>query len=486
MIDLLRLDWLVPAWWPEQIEAYVAQLPKDVRRALIPLAENIPKLVAGIAAYAPQRPFAAALTDVLRTTCGLRIPPLDPSGLPPFLRPRFVIRGTDKAVIYEGRDPLFLATQAGGGDRLRLLKAEWETEPSITWPGDMPAHGGQVGNLGVSGWVALGRARTADGSIAFRRTVYGSREAALAWHGDGLDAGLEAWHGEALTTIALAPITPVISARWEKLFTTRVGAFRRHAAVAAILEAERSATRTEDEWRDLVTRTGALLTTVASELTSLPERIATQAELLTQRRRQGTKTLLAAQSASSVALVVDRLLAPGFATRLPWSALRRLDQFLAAQGKRLEPSSRADARISDRIQGLFTAWDDALGSDAPRLLQALGLTRTVRGLWGCLHECVAALVEGHAAQAAEMRLRLGLEELDRQLGDARDRIAETRQELIEAGRVTPRIAVAERRNRLTTELTTAVKEFPDMGLGCDLTSQYAQARALIARVRASL
>ena len=485
-IDLMRLDWLVPAWWPEQIEAYVAQLPKDARRALIPLAENIPKLVAAIAVHAPQRPFAAALTDVLRAAFNLRIPPLDPNGLPPYLRPRFVIRGPDRSVVYEGLDPLFLATQAGGSDRLRLLKAEWETEPAATWPGDMPGHGGQVGNLGVSGWVALGRARSADGAIAFRRTVYGSREAALAWHADGLDAGLEAQHGEMLAKIALAPISGAISARWEKLFASRVGAFRRHAAVAAILEAERTATRTQDEWDDLVTRTGALLVTVTAELMTLPERIATQAELLNQRRRQGTKTLLAAQAASSVALVVDRLLAPGFASRLPWSALRRLDHFLAAQAKRLEPSSRADARISDRIQGLFTAWDDALGSDAPRLLQALGLTRTVRGLWGCLHECVAALVEGHAAQAAEMRLRLGLEELDRQLGDARDRIAEIRQELIEAGRLTPRIAVAERRNRLTAELNNAVKDFPDLGLGSDLTGQYAQARALMARVRASV
>ena len=72
MIDLLRLDWLVPAWWPEQIEAYVAQLPKDVRRALIPLAENLPRLVRGVAALAPQRPFAAALTEVLRAELPVR------------------------------------------------------------------------------------------------------------------------------------------------------------------------------------------------------------------------------------------------------------------------------------------------------------------------------------------------------------------------------------------------------------------------------
>ncbi len=486
LIDLLRLDWLVPAWWPELIEAYVAQLPKDARRALIPLAENIPKLVAGVAAFAPHRPFAAALTEVLRTQFNVRFAALDANGLPPYLRPRFVIRGPDKAVVYEGRDPLFLAAQAGGTDRLRLLKAEWETEPAAAWPGDIPGNGGQVGNMGVGGWVALGRARSADGAIAFRRTVYGSREAAIAWHADGIDAGLEAVHGEALAKIALTPTAVTLAARWEKLFTSRVGAFRRHAAVAAMLEVERSAIRTAEEWQDLVKRSGALLVTVGNELQTLPERIATQAESLAQRRRQGTKTLVAAQASLSVALVVDRLLAPGFATRLPWSALRRLDMLLAAQAKRMEGSTRPDARISDRIQGLFTAWDDALGSDAPRLLQALGLTRTVRGLCGCLHECVAALVEGHAAQAAEMRLRLGLEELARQLGGARDRIAETRQELIEASRLTPRIAVAERRQRLTTELATAVKEFPDLGLSSDLTGQHAQARALIARVRASL
>lgn len=485
-IDLIRLDWLVPAWWSDQIEAYVAQLPKDARRSLIPLAENIPKLVAGIAAFAPQRPFAAALTEVLRSVFNIRSAPLDPAGLPPFLRPRFVIRDATKAVVYEGRDPLFLATQAGGADRLRLLKAEWETEPAAIWPGDLPANGGQVGNLGVGGWVALGRARTADGAIAFRRTVYGSREAADAWHGDGLDAGLEVSHGAALERIALAPVAGTLATRWEKLFQSRVGAFRRHAALAALLEVERPAIRTAAAWDDLVARSGAVLVAITPELTALPERIVAQAELLAQQRRHGAKNLLAAQSASSVALVVDRLLASGFANRLPWTAVRRLDQFLTAQLQRLAPASRIDARTSDRIQGLFIAWDDTVGADAPRLLQALGLTRTVRSLWGCLHECAAALAGGHHAQAAEMRLRLGLEELDRQLGDARDRLAETRQSLIETSRLTPRIAVAERRNRLDAELAVALKDFPDLSLGCDLTSQQAQARALIARVRASL
>ena len=486
LVDLLRLDWLVPAWWPEAAEAFIAQLPKDSRRLLIPLAENLPAVVAALKPFAPQRAFTTALAEVLRERFAIRGAQFDPGNLPAHLRPRFVIRSADKQVVYEGRDPAFLASQAGGADRLRLLRAEWETDPGTGWPGDIPANGGQVTGGGQTGFVALGRMRSANGSVAFRRTVYASREAAQAWHQDGLDAGLEAHFSAELERIALAPVAGNLAARFEKQLGIRVGAFRRHLAFAAILEVERGAVRSAVEWDDLTARCATALASLGKEVDALAERIATAAEQVAQRRRQGAKTLTAAQSAASVALVVDRLQAPGWSQRLPGAVLRRLDLFLTAQGRRLEHGAKADAKASDRIQGLFTAWDDVLAGDASRLLLALGLTRTVRGLAGCLHESCFALASGLNAQAAEMRLRLGLEEVDGQFSAARDRIAETRQSLIETSRLTGRIVSKERRARLDQEIAQALRDFPDLGLGCDLPSQHQAVLALIARVRASL
>ncbi len=488
LIDLIRLDWLVPAWWPEQVEACIAQLPKDARRALIPLAEHLPGMVADLLPHAGRRQFTTALVEVLRARHELRVTPPDSASWPLHLRPRFVIRSADKAVVYEGREPVFLTTQAGSADRLRLLRAEWETEPAATWPGDLPPDGGLIGTPGHSGWVALGRARSATGAVAFKRTVYGSREAAAAWHQDGIAAGLEAHFAGALESIALASVSGTLAARWDKQFSQRIGAFRRHAALAAILEIEPDAVKVADDWPLLTTRCAKTLEGIRNDVDGLAERIVTTAEDLSRSRRQGTKTLLAAQASASVGLVVERLLATGWTARLPWSALRRVDQFLAAQAKRLAPgtTTRLDARTSDRIQGLFTAWDDVLGQDSTRLLLVLGLTRTVRSLWGCLHECVHALVSGSGAQAAEMRLRLGLEDLGRQLSAARDRMAESRQSLIEVSRITPRIVVVERRIRLEQELAQALKDFPDLSLGADLPGQHFAVHSLLTRIRSAL
>ncbi len=501
LIDLLRLDWLVPAWWEETVEAYIGQLPKDARHRLIPLAQNLPLIVAALKPHAGHRAFTTALAAILAERFAIRAEAWDPAGLPAHLRPRFVIRATDRSALYEGRDPAFLATQAGGADRLRLLKAEWETEPGAGWPGDLPRAGGevrpgaarrstelgsQVGAGGQTGFVALGRARDARGAVAVRRTVYASREAAEAWHQDGIDAGLEAQLGPQLERLALAPVPGSLAARCEKTLTLRAGALRRHLLFAAALEADRGRIATADDWAEFTARSAAAVEQAAVGLDALIERIALAAEAVAQRRRQGAKTLIAAQAAASVALVVERLLAPGWATRLPWSALRRLDLYLTAQGRRLEPGAKADARASDRIQGLFSAWDEVLAGDSNRLLVITGQGATVRSLWGVLHESCHALAGGANAQAAEMRLRVGLREVDGVVSAARDRIAETRHLLLETSRLVPRIPLVERRQRFERDLGQALKDFPDLTIGADLPGQHAAARALVERIRASL
>jgi hypothetical protein len=138
------------------------------------------------------------------------------------------------------------------------------------------------------------------------------------------------------------------------------------------------------------------------------------------------------------------------------------------------------------MAGLFDLWDRSLGTEDVRLVAALGLTRRVRDLRGLLVESLHALALGQNAAQAEHRLRLGLQEVARQVDDARDRIAETRQALIEAGRLVPRIAVAQRRERVGQELTAATRDFPDLTIGCDLPGQHQAVQAVIARVRAAL
>ncbi len=489
LIDPIRLDWLVPAWYEELVDAYAAQLPKDQRRKLIPLADAVRVICAELPAMAGRRPFAAVVADVLRQRSGITGAALDPSALPPHLRPRFQVRSSDGSIVYDGRDPAFLAAQSGvGGDRLRLLRAEWETPPGRGWPGDLPSGqanpGGKVDHLGISGFVALGRSRDATGAVAVRRTVYGSREAADAWHEDGLDAALEASLSATLDRIATAAVPGGLSGRCEKLLGVAPGVLRRHLAFGAVLELDRSGIRSGSAFAELLERANATVTVAATAIDPLLTRLLAVAEQVQQRRKQGARSLAAAQAATSVALVADRLLVNGWQQRLPWSTASRMDLLLTAQLARLE--GKGNPKASDRIVILFEEFDAVLGGDPQRLLSALGLVRRARGLTGLLHDTIAALSQGLSAGPLEMRLRTSLSDLDKTLGTARDRIAETRHALIEASRLIPRIPVADRRDRLGRELADQLKDFPDLSLGADLADQHRQAAALIARLRAAL
>ncbi len=485
-VDVLRLEWVVAAWRDELVTALVEQLPKDQRRPLIPLAQTVPKLVAALAPVAGTRPIAQALTEVLAKDYGLRAI-LDPAEIPPHLRPRFVIKSADGGLVYDGRDPAFLATQAGAGDRLRLLKASWETQPGIAWPGDLPGEGGKVVHGTLVGYVALGRARAADGTVAFKRTVYGSEIAARAWHQDGLEAGLEAVLGPDLEALATAPAPLAVTLKVEKHLGARLGVLRRSFALAAAWEVDRPQIRDQASWDDLVARARVAALAAGRGCDGVLDRAATLVDQTRTRLRQGAKTLVAAQASRSVTECLDRLLGPGWWQRLPSPTLARLDVLLSSHIARLDGKGGGNpTALSDRMVGIFDLWDRHLGTDAARIITALGLGKRVRDLRGLLAESLHALALGQNATQAEHRLRIGLQEVARQVDDARDRIAETRQNLIEAGRLIPRIAVAQRRERIQQELATATRDFPDLTIGCDLPGQHQAAQAVIARVRASL
>ena len=482
----MRLEWAVGAWREELVTALVEQLPKDQRRPLIPMAQTVPRLASALVAHRGSKPVAQALTEVLAKDFTLRVV-LDPVQVPPHLRPRFVIKAADGGLVYEGRDPAFLATQAGAGDRLRLLKASWETQPAAVWPGDLPGEGGRVVHGALIGWVALGRARAADGTVAFKRTVYGSDAAARAWHQDGLDAGLEAALGADLEALVTAPAPLALTLRVEKHLGARLGALRRAAALAAATEVDRPQIRDQAGWDDLVVRARIAALAAGKAVDPVFDRAATQVEQARNRLKAGAKTLVAAQASRSVGECLDRLLGPGWWQRLPSTTFLRLDVLLTSHAARLDGKGGGNpAAISDRIAALFDLWDRHLGTEAARVVSALGLTRRVRDLRGLLAESCHALALGQNATQAEHRLRIGLQEVARQVDDTRDRIAETRQALIEASRLVPRIAVAQRRERVGNDLGNYLKEFPDLTIGCDLPGQHQAAQAVIALVRASL
>ena len=65
-ISPVELEWLVPAWLPDKIIASLRALPKEQRRALVPLPSTAAEAVAVMAPAAGRQSFAIALADALR------------------------------------------------------------------------------------------------------------------------------------------------------------------------------------------------------------------------------------------------------------------------------------------------------------------------------------------------------------------------------------------------------------------------------------
>ena len=477
-VDPLMLDWLVPARLAETIDAYLQQIPKDQRRRLIPLAETAKGLAEELVPLSGRQPLVAALTAALARRLGQACPTLDAAALPAHLRLRFRIRDQDGAEIYAGRDPRFIATQvAAAGDRLRLVRAEWESVPATTWPGDCPP---TATVHGITGHLAVVRDRDARGAVAVRRAVFASADAAVAWHDDGIDAALEAAHDEGLVALATAPAGSR-AARCERVFAQRLGLLRRQAALVVLCSVERGPVRDEAAFVALGARAGQALQGAAPGIDGLLDQIAERCEGLRNRLRQGAKSLAMATVARSVAAHLELLLAPGWVPRLTWPALQRVPAFIDGLARRLDGATTRPQdmlRTTDRVNAWLAVWQEATTGD-PRLLAALGLARSLRELAAIREETLLGLVAGGGSGAgfAEGRLRDGLAGVTRRLQAELGIQRRLRDRMLDVRGALQRLPPGPRRDALMAEGDHLLVGFPTLGLGVDLVAERQQLEA---------
>ena len=477
-VDALALDWLVPARLEETIEAYLQQIPKDQRRRLIPFAETALALAQELAPARGRQALQTALTAAIAKRLGQACPPLDQTALPAHLRLRFRIRDGHGAEAYAGRDPRFLAAQvAAAGDRLRLVRAEWETSPATTWPGDCPA---TATVHGIIGHLAVVRARDATGAVAVRRAVFGAADAAAAWHDDGIDAALEAAHDHDLAAIATAPATPR-SARIERAFGQRLGLLRRQVALAVLCSGERGNVRDQFAFTALSQRAGDALRAAAAGIDGLLDQMAERSESMRNRLRQGAKSLAMATVARGVGTHLDLLLAPGWINRLPWTGLQRVPAFIDGLARRLDGATTRPQdmlRASERISALLAAWQEAIAGD-PRLSTALGLARTLRDLAAVREETLLGLVVGGGSGAgfAEGRLRDGLASVDRRIQGELGAQRRLRDRALDVRGALQRLPPGPRRDAVMAEGDHFLASYPTVGMGVDLLAERQQLEA---------
>jgi ATP-dependent helicase HrpA len=146
------LDWAVPGHLREKIEILLKALPKEQRRALIPLADTAHKIAQEIPLLAARQPpptLAQALAESVTQRLGMRIDPRlweARSLLPDHLRVRVEVVDQRGTVLGSSRDLAELQAQLGTKQRevsqraarvdnapWRAAREKWETVPATEW-----------------------------------------------------------------------------------------------------------------------------------------------------------------------------------------------------------------------------------------------------------------------------------------------------------------------------------------------------------------
>jgi ATP-dependent helicase HrpA len=110
-----QLEWLVPAWLREKVIAYLRALPKEQRRALVPLPDTATAALAVIGDRVGQQSLPIALAEALRVARNVEIAPtaFDERTLPVHLKLRIAVVAADGHVLAAGRELRALQRELG-------------------------------------------------------------------------------------------------------------------------------------------------------------------------------------------------------------------------------------------------------------------------------------------------------------------------------------------------------------------------------------
>jgi ATP-dependent helicase HrpA len=147
ILDQVRtagFDWGVPGYRAELVGALVKTLPKDIRRQLVPAAENVRAAVDRLAVVDDDRPLVDALADVLVERSGARVRPnaFDIDRVPAHLRMTFAVDDDRGQALGTGDDLDALRTAFGRHHRAAVAAAApiAERRGIVTWDlGTVPA-----------------------------------------------------------------------------------------------------------------------------------------------------------------------------------------------------------------------------------------------------------------------------------------------------------------------------------------------------------
>ncbi len=218
-----RLALLIPGWLPEQCDCWLRQLPKDIRRHLIPLSETAEE-------FANILQTEQAGLERLRQLCiertgGMPIPAFSAAVLPAHLRPYVILENEAGDTIFSSRHAALIRS-ASDNDPLAAVRADWQSAPERSWTIDIPD---VIDAQHQRVFVGLIRSRDAQARPAVQQSVYASRQARDVWHADALSS---LWQGLVAESLLEFPC-PTSLEQVSQKFDTSVAAIRVHLVVSA-------------------------------------------------------------------------------------------------------------------------------------------------------------------------------------------------------------------------------------------------------------
>jgi len=369
------LDWAVPGHLTAKVEHYLRALPKEQRKAFVPLAESVKSVSAGVASLARLRDHASPLVDLLAELLGdrfgLRIDRRTwaEKALPGHLQVRVRVRDDDGKILVASRALTEVRTALAARareasisvaqedpDAWRRARLRWEKAESSGWTfGDVPTRVPVCDQAGVSVFafpalapgaqgVALRLARTEEEAGRLSRLGFGrlldlQLRYELAW----LEKELRGLKSLGALTATLAPIESVQADAFVSL--------RRW-----VTDPERVTGRTEAAFASALTEAKADLRGIVPRLTDQLREVLSLRQTL----------LVSPHPYAGQARDLEALLPPNFIRLTPYERLVQVPRYLKAMASRAERWRQSPAKDADRARQLAPyvvaagkrAWDD--------------------------------------------------------------------------------------------------------------------------------